>query len=84
MWKISIFLFLCRDHTKRIYNFLYVLECINGWTQFGEFCYLFHKKDRKTWKDASHICKTIHGGHLVSISNQEENDFIKSKWLFSW
>ncbi|CAL9682123.1 unnamed protein product [Knipowitschia caucasica] len=66
--------------------------CANGWTAQPHFrnCYrLFHDVDwsmKKSWQAASEDCMS-RGAHLVSIHNQEEEEFLSlyskgtSKWI---
>ena len=48
--------------------------CEDGWTFFGNHCYLFLVA-KKDWDDSRDEC-TKAGAHLVKIDNKAENDFI--------
>uniref|UniRef100_A0A671V8C8 C-type lectin domain-containing protein n=1 Tax=Sparus aurata TaxID=8175 RepID=A0A671V8C8_SPAAU len=55
------------------------------WYEFADFCYKPFQ-DKKTWHDAQTACRNL-GADLVSIHNQEEEDFLSlyskgtSKWI---
>ena len=54
------------------------MECDDGWTQFGEFCYKLMDGDHNHYhsmKDCVNDCH-LYGGELASIHSQEENNFI--------
>ena len=54
------------------------MDCDNGWTQFGEFCYKLMDGDHNHYhsmKDCVNDCH-LAGGELASIHSQEENNFI--------
>ncbi|XP_072041275.1 alpha-N-acetylgalactosamine-specific lectin-like [Amphiura filiformis] len=57
--------------------------CRPLWTQFQNHCYRFIG-EAKTWEDAEFFCRqfaTAHQcGHLVSIHNEEENNFAYELW----
>ena len=53
---------------------LLVSTCTGDWKKGPEFCYLA-VEETKTWQEASSFCSSK-GGHLLSIQNQEENDYI--------
>ena len=46
----------------------------DGWYRVGSNLLKFFP-ERKTWEKARHSCQSI-GGELVSINDEEENDFI--------
>ncbi|XP_063079975.1 macrophage mannose receptor 1-like [Engraulis encrasicolus] len=53
------------------------LQCKEGYVQFQDSCYSLTGASDDTWANAEQQCK-FSGGHLVSISNKEENEFVKS------
>ncbi|XP_072041266.1 echinoidin-like [Amphiura filiformis] len=58
-------------------------NCRPLWTQFQNHCYRFIG-EAKTWEDAEFFCRqfatTQQCGHLVSIHNEEENNFAYELW----
>ncbi|TKR81434.1 hypothetical protein L596_015302 [Steinernema carpocapsae] len=49
--------------------------CKNGWKPFESHCYrLFYTP--KSWSQAADFC-ALQGGHLTSIKDEKENDFLK-------
>ncbi|XP_052808294.1 snaclec alboaggregin-A subunit beta'-like [Mya arenaria] len=50
-------------------------ECEVDWESFGSHCYRLDNTITKGWIDAEQVCKEK-GGHLVSVTSVEENDFI--------
>uniref|UniRef100_A0A1I7ZYL6 C-type lectin domain-containing protein n=1 Tax=Steinernema glaseri TaxID=37863 RepID=A0A1I7ZYL6_9BILA len=51
-------------------------DCRDGWRPFGGSCYrLFYTP--KKWHDAADFC-ALRGGHLASIVDGDENEFIKN------
>ena len=59
--------------------FYLTAACQEGWKEFNGGCYLFGHK-LLTWEKAADYCKNL-GANLVSIQNQEENDFIYSTFF---
>merc|ERR1719450_559783 len=59
--------------------------CESGWSLFDKFCYK-HYWDAKNWFEAEHACREKHGGHLVSIHSELENNFVYvlTKGLSAW
>lgn len=55
--------------------------CAEGWLDFRGSCYL-HFAERYTWTDAEQRCQELNA-HLVSISSQEEQQFVNCEYLFS-
>uniref|UniRef100_A0A3B4T2D9 Aggrecan core protein n=1 Tax=Seriola dumerili TaxID=41447 RepID=A0A3B4T2D9_SERDU len=53
-----------------------VQGCSEGWVEFMGSCYL-HFAERYTWADAEQRCQELNA-HLVSISSQEEQNFVNS------
>ncbi|XP_030587704.1 aggrecan core protein [Archocentrus centrarchus] len=53
-----------------------VQGCPDGWMEFMGSCYL-HFGDRDTWSEAEQRCQELNA-HLVSISSQEEQQFLIS------
>ncbi|XP_050929130.1 aggrecan core protein isoform X2 [Lates calcarifer] len=53
-----------------------VQGCAEGWLEFMGNCYL-HFAERYTWSDAEQRCQELNA-HLVSISSQEEQQFVNS------
>jgi len=49
-------------------------KCPDRWVSRGNFCYL-HAKEWVPWNKADELCQK-YGGHLASIHDQDENDFI--------
>ncbi|TKR70744.1 hypothetical protein L596_022729 [Steinernema carpocapsae] len=53
------------------------------WKKRGNTLYYF-SKNKKTWKDAEEFCVS-QGGHLASIANQPENDYVNEhSEPYSW
>uniref|UniRef100_A0AAQ6ADV7 Aggrecan core protein n=1 Tax=Amphiprion ocellaris TaxID=80972 RepID=A0AAQ6ADV7_AMPOC len=50
--------------------------CAEGWLEFMGNCYL-HFAERDTWSEAEQRCQELNA-HLVSISSQEEQQFVNS------
>lgn len=50
--------------------------CAEGWAEFMGSCYL-HFAERDTWPNAEQRCQELNS-HLVSITSQEEQDFVNS------
>jgi len=50
-------------------------RCYPGWQHFNDYCYYFEYQQSTTWFDAEEEC-VKYGGHLTSILNEEENEFI--------
>ncbi|XP_038054245.1 alpha-N-acetylgalactosamine-specific lectin-like [Patiria miniata] len=61
-------------------------DCPPFWTGYGNHCYRFFGPP-KTWQSAEEHCQeffTRNGqGHLASIHNSEENDFLIQMWSSS-
>ena len=53
-------------------------QCKPGWCRFEDSCYLFQMALSLNWSQAEQNCVNK-GGHLASVHNQEENNFIK-RW----
>ena len=53
-------------------------QCKPGWHQFEDSCYFFQMALSLNWSQAEQKCVNK-GGHLASVRNKEENDFIK-RW----
>ncbi|XP_035521589.1 aggrecan core protein-like [Morone saxatilis] len=53
-----------------------VQDCAEGWLEFMGSCYL-HFAERDTWSEAEQRCQELNA-HLVSISSQEEQQFVNS------
>ncbi|XP_047453264.1 aggrecan core protein [Mugil cephalus] len=57
--------------------------CAEGWLEFMGSCYL-HFAERDTWSGAEQRCQELNA-HLVSISSQEEQQFINSNgYDYQW
>ncbi|XP_062856759.1 aggrecan core protein [Trichomycterus rosablanca] len=54
-----------------------VSGCADGWEEFKGSCYI-HFSERKTWESAEQHCQEL-DSHLVSITSQEEQDFVNNK-----
>ena len=53
-------------------------ECLTGWTRESSSCYRVFNIS-KLWQNAETSCKTeASGAHLVSISSEEENLFVRN------
>uniref|UniRef100_A0A673IY70 C-type lectin domain-containing protein n=1 Tax=Sinocyclocheilus rhinocerous TaxID=307959 RepID=A0A673IY70_9TELE len=52
-----------------------VQGCSEGWMEFMGSCYI-HFDERETWTSAEQHCQELNS-HLVSISSQEEHEFVK-------
>ena len=50
-------------------------SCPTGWEKFDKNCYLFQDTDLQPWTTARYKCQK-QGGNLVSITSQQEQDFI--------
>lgn len=55
--------------------------CAEGWLEFMGNCYL-HFAERLTWADAEQRCQEVNA-HLVSISSQEEQQFVNCEYFFA-
>uniref|UniRef100_A0A672NWQ3 C-type lectin domain-containing protein n=1 Tax=Sinocyclocheilus grahami TaxID=75366 RepID=A0A672NWQ3_SINGR len=53
-----------------------VQGCTEGWMEFMGSCYI-HFDERETWTSAEQHCQELNS-HLVSISSQQEQEFVKS------
>nr|XP_020480943.1 aggrecan core protein-like isoform X2 [Monopterus albus] len=53
-----------------------VQGCAEGWSEFMGSCYL-HVEERQMWSEAEQHCQELNA-HLVSISSQEEQQFVNS------
>ena len=62
-----------------IINWLIFLDCGSGYQFNGGFCYKLVTV-RKSWYDAEDYCE-LEGGHLTSILNYNEANFIRSKYI---
>lgn len=51
-----------------------VQGCAEGWVAFRGNCY-FHFAERDTWLEAEQHCQELNA-HLVSITSQEEQQFV--------
>jgi len=62
--------------------FLAAIECPDVFRQFQGRCYYFEKNLQKAWFDAMRDCESHNDGdlhyNLVSVHNEEENNFIKN------
>ena len=59
-----------------------VVKCPEQWVSRDKFCYLYVEEFKK-WNEADEYCQSF-GGHLVSIHDHGENDFIQSKILLTF
>ena len=67
---------------KSLYDF--VDECLPGWTSFHGSCYLHGiEPTGHTWLQAEDHCVEM-GGHLVSIQNTDELQFIHYMLTTKW
>lgn len=57
--------------------FSVVQGCAEGWMEFMGSCYI-HFDERETWTSAEQHCQELNS-HLVSISSQHEQEFVKSE-----
>ena len=52
--------------------------CLEGWKHWNDYCYKFIREENSIrWTKAEENCKHL-GGHLVSIENKDEDNFIHS------
>lgn len=51
--------------------------CAEGWMEFMGSCYI-HFDERETWTSAEQHCQELNS-HLVSISSQQEQEFVKNQ-----
>ncbi|XP_058623215.1 aggrecan core protein isoform X2 [Onychostoma macrolepis] len=54
-----------------------VQGCAEGWMEFMGSCYI-HFDERETWTSAEQHCQELNS-HLVSISSQQEQEFVKNQ-----
>ncbi|XP_077993991.1 macrophage mannose receptor 1-like [Glandiceps talaboti] len=54
-------------------------RCSAGWKISRASCYQFNTYFPSTWTDAKHTCDA-QGGHLVTINDREENEFLISEF----
>nr|XP_021326217.1 aggrecan core protein isoform X1 [Danio rerio] len=54
-----------------------VQGCAEGWMEFMGSCYI-HFDERETWTSAEQHCQELNS-HLVSISSQQEQEFVKTQ-----
>ncbi|XP_016425195.1 aggrecan core protein-like [Sinocyclocheilus rhinocerous] len=54
-----------------------VQGCTEGWMEFMGSCYI-HFDERETWTSAEKHCQELNS-HLVSISSQQEQEFVKNQ-----
>ena len=59
-----------------------VVSCPSGWEREGDHCY-FWSEEEKNWFEAEEACQR-HGGHLASITNQDDDNYIKGKQIRAW
>lgn len=50
--------------------------CPDGWTEYLSHCY-YYGLSEKSWKEAKITCEQF-GGHLVTIEDKAEDNFIES------
>ena len=50
-------------------------NCSSGWEERDGHCYLF-SQERLFWGEAEERCRHL-GGHLASITSQEEHDYLQ-------
>lgn len=53
----------------------YKNECLEGWFPIQGMCYIF-VGEKKNWYDAKNHCNELLDSHLISIHDQQINDFI--------
>lgn len=51
--------------------------CAEGWMEFMGSCYI-HFYESETWTSAEQHCQELNS-HLVSISSQQEQEFVRSE-----
>ncbi|XP_067292041.1 aggrecan core protein isoform X2 [Pseudorasbora parva] len=54
-----------------------IQRCAEGWLDFMGSCYI-HFNERETWTSAEQQCRELNS-HLVSISSQQEQEFVKTQ-----
>ncbi|XP_044027301.1 CD209 antigen-like protein C [Siniperca chuatsi] len=63
------------DEVKQLKDKTEGKRCPEGWTRFGHSCY-FKSNEEKTWPDSRYDCRKK-GADLVTINNEEEQNFVK-------
>lgn len=65
------------NRVNRIISILFQVlgSCPTGWEKFDKHCYLFRDSDLQPWAAARFKCLN-QGGNLVSITSEQEQDFI--------
>ncbi|XP_044027304.1 CD209 antigen-like protein C isoform X3 [Siniperca chuatsi] len=64
-----------RDEVKQLKDKIEGKRCPEGWTRFRRSCY-FKSNEKKSWPDSRSDCRNK-GADLVSINNEEEQNFVK-------
>ncbi|XP_069844997.1 lithostathine-1-like [Dipodomys merriami] len=54
------------------------MRCPEGSIFYGSHCYYYNYLDQLTWADADIYCQSFESGHLVSVLNQSEGNFVAS------
>jgi hypothetical protein len=55
-------------------------ECEPGFEPFQGYCYGFLDETRNSWQEGEDLCKSLQpGSHLLTVHNQEENDFVSNR-----
>ena len=74
---------ICKCAINRLFYPKYIINltggCPNGWITYEDFCYLF-RNEMTSWDEASHICRNL-GGNLVSIKDEQEQDFVLCEFI---
>ena len=76
-----------KEEKRKVFNLVFVYlianafngRCTSGWTFYGGSCYNL-PLSRKSFSDAQTSCESMDAA-LASISSEEENQAIKSKWI---
>lgn len=70
----------------RVERFRYFLDvhglflpaaCPVGWKAYKEHCYIHQSQSSSQWMDGEASCAAT-AGHLTTVEDQDENDFIQS------
>lgn len=62
-------------------NAYYKSVCFSTVFENGEYSYkvVLSGDDSRTWYEAEEICREFEGGHLASVTDEDENSFLNEK-----